>query len=174
MIHSVRNALMVYDSASLSGLTVRAQNWGWAGNGISRFKKFQKRGVEMKTFPCFVKLSLTVCLAVLPISVLAQSKQPSSTTTSTSSSLGEQETRGEGLFFSRCGLCHLPKQLKWKSPVMVPPATPSLSGLLKGAAPSKEAAVRQLIMKGTPNMPGFQYGLEPKELDDVIAYMKTL
>lgn len=126
----------------------------------------------MKTFPCFVELSMTVCLVIMPITVLAQSKPPSST--AASSSLGEQEIRGEGLFFSRCGLCHMPKQLKWKSPVMVPPATPSLSGLLKGAPPNKEAAVRQLIMKGTPNMPGFQYGLEPKELDDVIAYMKTL
>ena len=57
---------------------------------------------------------------------------------------------------------------------MVPSLGPSLSGLFKDAKPDKEAAVRQQILKGSTNMPGFQYALEPKELDDMIGYLKKL
>ena len=106
-------------------------------------------------------------LVLLPKDAGAQSKP----TSSPESKLSGQEERGKGLYLQKCALCHLPKIQK---PKTVPALSPIPPGLLKGASPTKEAAVRQLIMKGTPNMPGFQYGLEPKELDDVIAYMKTL
>ena len=42
------------------------------------------------------------------------------------------------------------------------------------ADPAQMELLRGLILKGSPNMPGFQYGLEPKEMDDLIAYLKTL
>jgi len=29
-------------------------------------------------------------------------------------------------------------------------------------------------LKGGPRMPGFQYGLTPNEVDDLVAYLKTL
>jgi len=38
----------------------------------------------------------------------------------------------------------------------------------------KERAVREIILKGGPRMPGFQYGLTPNEVDDLVAYLKTL
>ena len=130
----------------------------------------------MKTVSLGVEVLLTICLTILPMSALAQSERPywPPSGTGASSTLGEKEIRGEGLFLQRCGLCHMPKQLRWKSPVMVPSLGPSLSGLFKDAAPDKEAAVRQQILKGSTNMPGFQYALEPKELDDVIAYLKKI
>jgi mono/diheme cytochrome c family protein len=85
--------------------------------------------------------------------------------------LNDQETRGEGLFLQRCSLCHLPRKLKFGSP---PTVGPSLSGAFKGATPEEEKALRQFILKGGPDMPGFQYGLEPKEMDDLVSYLKTL
>ena len=85
--------------------------------------------------------------------------------------LTEQETRGENLFRQRCSLCHLPRKLKFGSPAVV---GPDLTGLFKEAGPDKMKLLRSSILKGSPNMPGFQYGLEPKEVEDLIAYLKTL
>jgi mono/diheme cytochrome c family protein len=75
------------------------------------------------------------------------------------------------LFRQRCSLCHLPRKLKFGSPAVV---GPDLTGLFKEAGPDKMKLLKGSILKGSPNMPGFQYGLEPKEVDDLIAYMKTL
>ena len=104
---------------------------------------------------------------ILPGNVAAQT-QPAS---APEPKLTEQEEQGRGVFLQRCALCHLPKIQK---PKTVPAAAPLLDGVLKNAPPNKEALVRNQILKGSPNMPGFQYGLEPKELDDLIAYVKTL
>jgi mono/diheme cytochrome c family protein len=88
-----------------------------------------------------------------------------------SEKLNEQETRGEGLFLQRCSLCHLPRKLKFGSPPVI---GPSLSGQFKDAAPDQLKTLRGFILKGGLDMPGFQYGLEPKEVDDLVAFLKTL
>lgn len=85
--------------------------------------------------------------------------------------LDEQERRGEGLFVQRCSLCHLPRKLKFGSPPVV---GPSLSGQFKDATPDQMKVLRNFILKGGPDMPGFQYGLDPKDVDDLIVYLKTL
>jgi mono/diheme cytochrome c family protein len=85
--------------------------------------------------------------------------------------LTEQESRGEGFFLQRCSLCHLPRKLKFGSPPVI---GPSLSGQFKDADSEQLKVLRGFILKGGPDMPGFQYGLEPKEVDDLIAYLKTL
>ena len=101
--------------------------------------------------------------------LIAQDKpaQPRSTTVQ----LSDQERRGEGFFLQRCSLCHLPRKLKFGSPPVI---GPSLAGLFKDATPEQMKVLRGFILKGGPNMPGFQYGLEPREIDDLIAYLKTL
>ena len=101
--------------------------------------------------------------------LLAQSK-PAATLPGTEK-LSEQAKRGEGLFLQRCSLCHLPRKLKFGSPPVI---GPSLTGQFKDAAPDQLKILRGFILKGGPDMPGFQYGLEPKELDDLIEYLKTL
>jgi mono/diheme cytochrome c family protein len=98
----------------------------------------------------------------------AQSK-PAATLPGTEK-LSEQAKRGEGLFLQRCSLCHLPRKLKFGSPPVI---GPSLSGQFKDAAPDQLKILRGFILKGGPDMPGFQYGLEPKEVDDLIEYLKT-
>ena len=85
--------------------------------------------------------------------------------------LSDEARRGEGLFLQRCSLCHLPRKLKFGSPPVIGPI---LSGQFKDASPDQMKVLRGFILKGGPDMPGFQYGLEPKEVDDLIAYLKTL
>ena len=101
--------------------------------------------------------------------LLAQTK--SAVPAPTAEKLSEQAKRGEGLFLQRCSLCHLPRKLKFGSPAVI---GPSLSGQFKDAAPDQMKILRGFILKGGPDMPGFQYGLEPKEVDDLIDYLKTL
>lgn len=85
--------------------------------------------------------------------------------------LSEEARRGEGLFLQRCSICHLPRKLKFGSPPVIGPI---LSGQFKDAAPDQMKILRGFILKGGPDMPGFQYGLDPKEVDDLIAYLKTM
>jgi mono/diheme cytochrome c family protein len=85
--------------------------------------------------------------------------------------MSEEARRGEGLFLQRCSLCHLPRKLKFGSPPVI---GPNLGGQFKDAGPDQLKILRGFILKGGPDMPGFQYGLDPKEVDDLVAYLKTL
>jgi mono/diheme cytochrome c family protein len=114
-------------------------------------------------------LALATILSREAERLLAQSASASAP--SGPAKLNEQETRGENLFRQRCALCHLPRKLKFGSPPVI---GPDLTGLFKEAGPDKMKLLRGSILKGSPNMPGFQYGLESKEVDDLIAYLKTL
>jgi mono/diheme cytochrome c family protein len=115
----------------------------------------------------FLSLATLYCggEATLP----AQSKPVA--TPSGAAKLSDDARRGEGLFLQRCSLCHLPRKLKFGSPPVI---GPGLGGQFKDATPDQMKVLRGFILKGGPDMPGFQYGLEPKEVDDLIAYLKTL
>ncbi|OFW09612.1 MAG: hypothetical protein A3G20_01930 [Acidobacteria bacterium RIFCSPLOWO2_12_FULL_59_11] len=124
-----------------------------------------------------LKLLLVVGVLALATQLIAQSSPESKPRPQfkANPNLTEQEARGEHWFLQRCGLCHLGHYSK-TDPVGYPTnmGGTSLEGLFKGATPEKERAVREFIGRGSLNMPGFQYALEPKELDELIAYMKTL
>jgi mono/diheme cytochrome c family protein len=104
------------------------------------------------------------------ISCLRAQSKPAATSPG-AVTLSEEAKRGQGLFLQRCSLCHLPRKLKFGSPPVI---GPSLSGQFKDASPDQMKVLRGFILKGGPDMPGFQYGLEPKEVDDLIEYMKML
>lgn len=124
----------------------------------------------MKVLRSLLGLSLVLSSVVFPTNIIAQSKASSSS--GMKSTLNEQEMSGKGIFLQRCSLCHMPPpEIK---PKMRPSSGPILDSLFKDAKPDKEKVVREFILKGGPNMPGFQYGLEPKEIDDLIAFLKTL
>jgi mono/diheme cytochrome c family protein len=106
-----------------------------------------------------------------PESELLLAQNAPAAATSSPAKLTEQETRGENLFRQRCSLCHLPRKLKFGSPPVI---GPDLTGVFKEAGPDKLKLLTGSILKGGPDMPGFQYGLEPKEIEDLIAYLKTL
>src|SRR4029077_14701688 len=104
-----------------------------------------------------------------PATLLAQTKPAAAPPGA--EKLSDDARGGEGLFLQRCSLCHLPRKLKFGSPSVI---GPSLSGQFKDATPDQMKVLRGFILKGGPDMPGFQYGLESKEVDDLIAYLKTL
>ena len=108
--------------------------------------------------------------SVRPIAVLRAQSKPSAVAPG-AAKLSEEATRGENLFLQRCSICHLPRKLKFGSPPVI---GPSLSGQFKSATPDQMKVLRGFILKGGPDMPGFQYGLEPNEVDDLISYLKTL
>ena len=111
-----------------------------------------------------------VALAGGGTSVLrAQSKQPAEVPVAQKTD--EQARRGEGLFLQRCSLCHLPRKLKFGSPPVI---GPSLSGQFKDATADQIKVLQGFILTGGPDMPGFQYGLDARQLDDLMAYLKTL
>lgn len=78
--------------------------------------------------------------------------------------------RGEGWFQQKCGLCHLGR---WRKTGQLPSSAPGLIGVLKGATPEREAAVRAYVQRGSANMPGFQNAFTPAEFEELIAYLKT-
>ena len=91
--------------------------------------------------------------------------------------LTEQETRGAGIFFQRCALCHLDKTFGTGGAkyCCVRSLGPKLAGMFRDLGPDQEKAARDFIMNGGPTyMPAFKYGLTPKDIDDIIAYLKTL
>ena len=79
--------------------------------------------------------------------------------------------RGEAWFYQRCSLCHMGRTVKDD---VYQPMGPLLNGVLKGASPDREKVVRAQIQRGSPRMPGFEYTFTPSEVEELIAYMKTL
>jgi mono/diheme cytochrome c family protein len=91
--------------------------------------------------------------------------------------LTEQETRGAGIFIQHCALCHLDKTFGagGSKYCCIKPLGPRLQGMFKDINADEEKAMRDFILNGGPTyMPAFKYGLTPKEIDDIIAYLKTL
>ena len=114
-------------------------------------------------------------LGILSSALLA-AQSPKSSSSNSAPALTEQQKVGEGLFVANCSLCHLPhKEGNPKSTEEGTSYGPSLKGMFRGAKPVlNDPVARQFIMKGTQKMPGFQYSLEPKEIDSIMAYIKTL
>jgi mono/diheme cytochrome c family protein len=83
----------------------------------------------------------------------------------------EAATRGEAWFYQRCSLCHMGRIVKDD---VYQPMGPRLNGLLKGASPDREKAIREQIQRGSPRMPGFQYTFTPAEFEELMAYIKAL
>lgn len=83
-----------------------------------------------------------------------------------SRSLSATQLAGKILFVQRCSVCHLPGLAIFDT------YGPLLDSRL--VTSQVEATAREIIMKGSRRMPGFQYALEPKEIDNILAYLKTL
>jgi len=80
--------------------------------------------------------------------------------------LNAQQIRGRDLFNQSCLVCHVKLQIT--SPTKYGP------DLSKNALGGQEAAMREVIGNGTPNMPGFKYHFERDQIDAIVAYLKTL
>ncbi len=83
-------------------------------------------------------------------------------------SLSADEVRGRQLFVQRCAICHDP---------LGQPSYPNTPGPWVDAATVRslgEDTVSSQIMMGSARMPGWQYTLEPEQVSQVIAYLKTV
>jgi mono/diheme cytochrome c family protein len=126
----------------------------------------------MSFFPLVAQRMLLAFAVLTPITGVPQAKQE----TPTKPALTEQQRVGKGLFSQNCSLCHSPTKKNEKS-VTEEGTTigPRLNGLFSGPKALPDAVAKTFIQRGVPEkMPGFQYGLDAKEIDAIIAYLKTL
>ena len=81
--------------------------------------------------------------------------------------LSDVELTGKKLFVQRCALCH---------DLLGQPATTTVGPWIDGEVVKARGddAVRQKIADGSQRMPGWRYTLEAKQIDSVIAYLKTV
>jgi mono/diheme cytochrome c family protein len=118
----------------------------------------------MRRFVSFV-LVLPLCALL----VLAQAKaKPKKEAKKSSANVAE----GQAQFKEKCVVCHWPDKTDKR-------IGPGMKGLYKRAKmfddrPVTDANVRDLILKGGGKMVGFEDTLEPKQVDALIAYLKTL
>jgi mono/diheme cytochrome c family protein len=101
------------------------------------------------------------CL-VLAVAVGSANAQPFPA----ANTLTSQQIRGRNLFNQSCMVCHVKLQIT--SPAKYGP------DLSKNSLGGNEALMRDVIGNGTPNMPGFKYHFESSQIDDIIAYVKSL
>ena len=104
-------------------------------------------------------LLLVSMLTLIPLAVPAQ--QPERDL-----SLNPAQREGRRIYQQRCAVCHVPA-----SPV----ANRYARELSKRVVSGNEEAIRKIILDGTANgMPGWKYALEPKQVDALMDYLKTL
>lgn len=85
----------------------------------------------------------------------------------------ESEQRGQELFDLHCAACHEGPTLDLKKQ---PPRLEHLFAAkqLPSGAQATDAQVRKTIVEGLRTMPAFDKRLKDQELDDLIAYLRTL
>ena len=78
---------------------------------------------------------------------------------------GDQVKLGERLVSQSCVVCHYAPQLTGDS------YAPALS---QDSLGGKAEIIHQFIADGSPRMPGFKYQFNPREIDAIVAYIKTI
>ncbi len=86
--------------------------------------------------------------------------------------LNPQQARGRRVFDAQCARCHDPYSSSARK-------GPSLTKLYKrqylpSGLPANDAHVTDSIMLGRKMMPAFNQTINPQQLDDLLAYLKTL
>jgi len=97
--------------------------------------------------------------------VLAAWSTPASAQQQASPALNPQQQHGRQLLAQSCGVCHLPPALNAKT--YGPP-------LNRAAANGDDDIMREYILNGTPRMPAFKYYLKEADINDIIAYVRTV
>jgi len=104
-------------------------------------------------------MKCSVCVGLLFVIALTQFAAAEPAT------LNAQQQLGRQLVTQSCGVCHLKPQIT--SQIFGP-------ALSKESAGGRDDVMRQVIMDGTPRMPGFKLQFEPAQIDAIIAYLKTV
>jgi mono/diheme cytochrome c family protein len=101
---------------------------------------------------------LLVFLGIFPLTARAQQGVSDRT-------LNDAQKLGQRIFEQRCGVCH--SQPSASFPMYGP-------ALYKDLVNGNEDAIKEMIRTGTSKMPGFKFGLQPSEIDDIVEYLKTV
>jgi mono/diheme cytochrome c family protein len=112
---------------------------------------------------CFVLAQI----AVLSGTLSAQQAQ--------SPPLNDAEKAGRKIFQTRCAMCHVGQEpaVEMSSPTAERrPAT--MGPLLSRTNTTNEAALKQKIKDGSVKMPAYKYTLTDQQIDQVVAFMKTI
>ena len=120
---------------------------------------------------------LAVAMALSPLTSAQQAASPSFPIRhANGAELTAQQSRGAGVFFQRCSLCHLAKAGSGGSKYCcVTSLAPNLGGRFDNLSADQEKAFKDIILNGGPTyMPSWKYALTSDEIDDIIAYLKTL
>ncbi len=86
--------------------------------------------------------------------------------------LNEQQARGRRVYEAQCIRCHEPYS-RWGT------HGPSLKGLYKkpflpSGMPANDARITDVILMGRAQMPHFSQTISEQQLQDLLAYLKTL
>jgi len=94
--------------------------------------------------------------AAVPLIASAQQAEPQ---------LTPQQVRGRIILTQNCNICHLPQN----------PGSQTYGPLLnKESTNGDDNLMKQVIETGLVKMPGWKYSLNATEINDVIAYIRTL
>jgi mono/diheme cytochrome c family protein len=87
--------------------------------------------------------------------------------------LNPQQATGRKIYDNYCDRCHRPYSTKGKK-------GPGLKGVFQNkylpqtGLPANEERVTDIIRSGRPDMPGYSQVLNSQDLQDLLAYMRTL
>lgn len=76
--------------------------------------------------------------------------------------LGDAERTGRALFAQRCANCHGGTRQR-PGPLLGRPTVERLG----------DAAIGEKVRRGSPMMPGFEHTLQPAQIDQIVAFLKT-
>ncbi len=116
---------------------------------------------------------LRTCLVFAQIGVLSGTL--SAQAAQSSPPLNDAEKAGRKIFQTRCAMCHVGQEpaVEMASPSAERrPAT--MGPLLSRANTTNESALKQKIKDGSAKMPGYKYTLTDQQVDQVVAFMKTV
>jgi len=77
--------------------------------------------------------------------------------------LAETELKGRGLFAQRCANCHGGTAQR--------PGPPLGQQTVERLG---ESSIREKVRKGSAMMPGFEYSVQPAQIDQIVAFLKTV
>jgi mono/diheme cytochrome c family protein len=101
---------------------------------------------------------------------LAAQSRPSATSPG---ALTDDQKAGRRILQTRCAMCHVAEDpgTEAERAVARGPFGPLLSN---ARVLADEAAVREKILNGGPQMPAYKYSLTASEVTQIVAFMKTL
>src|SRR5579864_4863643 len=105
--------------------------------------------------------------ALLGAMMSAQQPQPSLTLTAA-------EKAGRSIFQTRCAMCHVGGESTAELTTSSERRPSTMGPLLGRNNTTNEAALRQKIKDGSARMPGYKYTLSGEQVDQVVAFMKTI